>query len=152
MAPRQQELKEQEEQVTAYLLDTHIWIWVQQRNAGELTAEAFSRVENWQRLGQAFVSAISILEIARLVADGQLDIPSTVDQFIVDATIDGGLQLLPLSPRILIESTRLPGKIHRDPADRLLAATAREHSLTLVTRDKELLAYARKGHIQALNL
>jgi PIN domain nuclease of toxin-antitoxin system len=150
MAPRQQILQEQEKQVTGYLLDTHIWIWVQQRNTSELTTESFSQVESWQRLGRAFVSAISVLEIARLVADGQLDIPSTVDQFIVDGTIDGGLQLLPLSTRILIESTRLPGKIHRDPADRLLAATARQHSLTLVTRDKELFAYGRKGYVNVL--
>ncbi len=57
--------------------------------------------------------------------------------------------MLPLTPRILIESTRLPGGLHLDPVDRILVATARELGLTLVTRDKLLLAYARKGHLNA---
>ena len=87
-----------------------------------------------------------------MVATGQYDLGISVDRFVAEATEDEGLRLLALSVRILIESTRLPGEIHRDPADRLLAATAREHSLTLVTRDKELLGYARRGHIQALKI
>ena len=102
------------------------------------------------RLRTRYLSAISILEVARLVSYGQLDLGMSVDDFVQESTRDGGFQLLPLSTRVLIESTRLPGDLHRDPSDRLLAATAREHSLTLVTRDRELLRYGRRGHLRVL--
>jgi PIN domain nuclease of toxin-antitoxin system len=42
--------------------------------------------------------------------------------------------------------------LHRDPSDRILAATAREHSLVLVTRDEELVRYGRKGHLPILEI
>ena len=102
-----------------------------------------------QRKSILFVSAISILEISRLCEDGLLDIGMSVDRFVEEAEGDGGVQVLPLTNRILIESTRLPGTIHRDPADRLLTATAREHGLTLITRDKDILLYAQQGHLNA---
>jgi PIN domain nuclease of toxin-antitoxin system len=135
--------------VTAYLLDTHTWLWVQQRATEEVSAGFFFTVEEWQRMGQAYISAISVLEIARLVADGDLDLGMSVEKFLEEGTSDNGLQLLPLTVQILIESTRLPGEIHRDPADRILVATAREHGMALVTRDKPLLKYAQQGHLNA---
>jgi len=152
MAARQQILQEQEAPVNGYLLDTHYWIWFQMGNAYEIDTNAREHLLEFQRTKSLFLSAVSVLEAARLVADGQVDLLMSIDQFVMDATRDGGLQILPLTTQILIESTRLPGEIHRDPADRILAATAREHSLTLVTRDKELLAYGRRGHINALKL
>jgi PIN domain nuclease of toxin-antitoxin system len=81
-----------------------------------------------------------------------MDIGMSIDRFLHEATVDGGLQLLPITTQILIESTRLPGNIHRDPSDRILVATAREHGLTLLTRDRDLLAYGRKGHLSVLKL
>ncbi len=133
------------------LLDTHYWVWFQMGNAREIDPKAREQLLNLQRTRSLYLSATSILEAARLVADGQLDLGVSIDRFVAEATEDDGLRLLDLSVRILIESTRLPGDIHRDPADRLLVATAREHGLTLITRDKLLLAYGRKGHLSVLN-
>jgi PIN domain nuclease of toxin-antitoxin system len=90
-----------------------------------------------------------VLEIARLVALGQRALPCSVDDFVAQALAENFLLLLDLTPRILIDSTRLPGMLHRDPSDRLLVATARAHGLTLITRDKQLLAYAKQGHMNA---
>jgi PIN domain nuclease of toxin-antitoxin system len=61
-----------------------------------------------------------------------------------------GMSLAELSPELLIASSFLPGRPPRDPADRIMAATAREDGLRLVTRDRPLLEYADQGHIQAL--
>lgn len=58
--------------------------------------------------------------------------------------------LTPLTAEIAIDASCLPGDLHRDPADRLLAATARDLGAALVTRDARLLAYAQAGHMQAL--
>ena len=135
--------------MTGYLFDTHTWLWVQQRATEEISPGFFSEAEEWQRLSRAYISTISVLEIARLVADGDLELGMSVERFLEEGTRDSGLQLLPLTVQILIESTRLPGEIHRDPADRILVATAREHGMTLVTRDKPLLKYAQQGHLNA---
>lgn len=114
-----------------------------------LSEAFFSEVEQWQRKRALFISAISILEVARLEVAGRIRLRTSVEQFLEDAISRNGVQLLPLSARILIASTRLPGNIHRDPSDRLLAATAREHGLALVTRDDALLSYAAQGHLNA---
>jgi PIN domain nuclease of toxin-antitoxin system len=132
-----------------YLLDTHVWLWAQRGELDKFDAELRLELEQHQRQRRVYVSAISILEIARLVALQQYGLTSSIDDFVAEATSDGGLVLIDLTPRILIESTRLPGDLHRDPSDRILVATAREHNLTLITRDKQLLRYAKQGHLNA---
>jgi PIN domain nuclease of toxin-antitoxin system len=131
--------------VKGYLLDTHAWLWAQRRDLANASAKFLSEVEQWQQFAHAYISDVSVLELARLSAALRIDLGTSIDQFVHDATRDDGLQLLPLTTRIL-------GEIHRDPSDRLLVATAREHGLTLVTRDKDLLAYGRKGHLSVLKL
>ena len=138
--------------MTGYLLDTHAWLWVQRGDAKKLSADLVRDLEEHQRRGRLFVSAISILEIARLVAFGGYDLGMSIEQFWAEGVVENGLQLLDLSPRILIASTRLPGTPHRDPSDRLLIATARDHDLTLITRDREILAYAQAGYVKVRKL
>ena len=136
--------------MNGYLLDTHAWLWVQRGETRDLPPSVVRRLERSQKESKVYLSAISVLEIARLVASGRYDLGLSVDRFVSEATEDGGFRLLDLSVSILIGSTRLPGELHRDPSDRLLVATAREYDLTLVTRDSKLLAYGGKGHIKTL--
>ena len=58
--------------------------------------------------------------------------------------------LTELTWQVLIRSATLPGDPPADPADRILISTARQHSLRLVTRDREILSYGRAGHLQIL--
>jgi PIN domain nuclease of toxin-antitoxin system len=60
------------------------------------------------------------------------------------------ISLTPLAPDAAIEAGALPGTLHRDPANRLLIATARDLGVPLVTRDARILAYAAQGHLQAI--
>ena len=53
-----------------------------------------------------------------------------------------GIQLIELTPRIVIAATTLPGAFHRDPADQIIVATAREYDCELFTVDKKILQYA----------
>lgn len=135
--------------MNGYLLDTHTWVWAQTGETDKFKRDVRKDLEQSQALRQVYVSAISILELARLVALGQRALPCSIDEFVARAFGEGLLLLLDLTPNILIDSTRLPGAIHRDPADRLLVATARAHGLSLVTRDKQLLAYAKQGYMNA---
>ena len=136
--------------MSGYLLDTHYWLWFQMGNAQRLPPVARDQLIAWQSGRELYLSATSVWEVARLAADGHVDLGTSVDAFVAEAMRDSGLQVVQLSTGVLIESTRLPGDLHRDPADRLLVATVREHNLTLVTRDRELLRYGRRGHLRAL--
>lgn len=133
--------------MNGYLLDTHVWVEAQLGDTDKFSRDLRKELEKSQARRRVWISAISILELARLVSLGQRSLPSSVDDFVAEALVDNGLLLLDLTPRILIDSTRLPGDIHRDPSDRLIVATARAHGLTLVTGDKLLLAYAKQGHL-----
>jgi len=51
---------------------------------------------------------------------------------------------------LLIDSQSLPGDIHKDPYDRIIAATAREYGYTVVTRDRALLDYGKAGYLSVM--
>ncbi len=105
------------------VLDTHIWIWWVD-GSSQLTARHQEWIEAYksERLG---VSVISCWEVAKLVENGRLQLRCPVEDWIEQALAYPGIQLLQLTPRIVIESTQLPGSFHRDPADQMIVATAR---------------------------
>ena len=128
------------------LLDTHVWIWTQEapERIGAATMAALAEVGN-----TLFVSTISTLEIARLVDGGQLAIKGSLERWIRRSLELIQARTLEISHDVVIEAYALPQPFHRDPADRLLAATARRHELTLVTADERLLAYSAVATIDA---
>ncbi len=54
------------------------------------------------------------------------------------------------SPAIFVTASFLPEPLHKDPIDRILIATARTHDLTIITRDRAILAYGAAGHVKTL--
>ncbi len=64
------------------------------------------------------VSAISCWEVAKLVERERLTLPCPVLDWLRQALAYPGVRLIDLSPEFCVESTRLPGEFHRDPADR----------------------------------
>ena len=97
------------------------------------------------------VSAISVWEIAQLEAARRIQLSVDVRAWVGRALAFPGVQLKGLSPAIAIESTRLPGSLHRDPADRILIATARLTGAALVTCDERILTYAKQGHVKVID-
>jgi len=61
-----------------------------------------------------------------------------------------GTALAPMPPRILIASAFLPGEPPADPADRIMAATARSENHVLITRDRKLVSYGQDGHVRVI--
>lgn len=113
--------------------------------------EARAHVQQAHEMGQAvMVSPISAWEIGLLVALGRLNLLMSPLRWFEQVIERADLSMAALTPEVLIASSFLPGFPHRDPADRIIAATAREYGYRLITRDRSLLAYAREGHIQAL--
>ena len=136
--------------VSDVLLDTHTLIWLLNGDRA-LAPSTVSVIEQAAREARVYVAAITPWEIAMLVAKGRLTLARDVQEWVDEALRQPGVVLAPLDPAIAISSTRLPGTIHGDPADRLIVATARHHDALLVTADERLLAYGAAGHIAVLN-
>lgn len=128
------------------ILDTHIWIWWVQGDA-RLPINAFDILDR-QNPEEIGVSIISCWEAAMLHARGKLSLPCILDDWMTRALAFPGVNLLNLSPVIVMEACRLPGDFHRDPADRLLVATARLLNVTLLTVDGLILGYP---HVKGLH-
>lgn len=120
------------------LLDTHVWIWSQEspEELGPRTSEALT-----DEAAQSSISAISTLEIARLVAVGSIRLSIPLSEWIRDSMAALAAENIPLTSDIALEAYGMPEPFHKDPADRILAATARVRNLTLVTADERILRY-----------
>jgi PIN domain nuclease of toxin-antitoxin system len=127
------------------LLDTHIWVWwVSQRD--RLSPVHRDLLENGA--DRVFgVSIISCWEVAKLVEYERLRLDRPVGVWLANALAEPGISLLPLDPRIAVESTQLPEPFHRDPADQLIVATARVLECALMTEDSRIAVYP---HVQVV--
>ena len=133
------------------LLDTHVWIWMVQNAPGRIAAPVVDTMDRAAARGGLLVSAISVWEVAMLHAKGRIVLSLDLDEWVQRGLAAPGVRLAELTPEVLVESTRLPGSIHGDPADRMLVATARRMGAALVTRDGSLLSYAREGYVSVLD-
>ncbi len=129
------------------LLDTHIWIWWI-HNTPLLNQPQIEVIRN-NETNIIGISAISCWEIAKLVEYQRLELPLPLDEWLEQALNYPGVQLWPLTPDIAIESTRLPGDFHRDPADQIIVATARILNCELVTSDKKILRYPHVSTVKS---
>lgn len=127
------------------ILDTHIWIWWAGENS-ELTDEYTDLIRSRQADGIG-VSSISCWEIALLHARQRLDLSEPVLRWLEISLSLPNVILLPLSPRIAVESNNLPDEFHRDPADRIIVATARVYDCPLITYDSKILDYPHVKHL-----
>ena len=135
--------------MTALLLDTCAAIWLSQDEP--VASEVVEALDQAARDGiPIFVSPMSAWEIGMLNARGRLAISMSPEAWFAVLLDVPGIVLAELSVKILIASSFLPGTPPRDPADRIIVATAREGGYQLVTRDQVILDYAKQGHIQAL--
>jgi PIN domain nuclease of toxin-antitoxin system len=134
-----------------FVLDTHVWIWVMEGAKTELSGATVSRIEEAGGRSELAVAAISVWEVAMLEAKGRITLSRSIDDWVNAALTAPGIRLVELTPEIALESTRLPGEPQGDPADRMIMATARVLGATLITRDRQILAYGSRGHIRVRN-
>lgn len=132
------------------ILDTHALIWAVNDDPG-LGAATRATIDETARAERVAVSAITPWEIALLVEKGRLRLGRDVGTWIEAALALPGVTLAPIVPAIAIDSVRLPGDFHADPADRFIVSTARHHDAPLVTADRAILAYSAAGHVATLD-
>lgn len=131
------------------LLDTNAAIWMMRNEPltraaqDAIDAASLSSTDVW-------VSPITAWEVGQLVSRNRLNLSATPRGWFQRLLAIPGMRLAELSPEILIAASFLPGTPPRDPMDRILLATARELPATLVTRDREMLAYGERGNVSVL--
>ena len=119
------------------ILDTHIWVrWVDPE-ANPLPVRILEHIESTDQLA---VSAITCWEVAWLVRRNRLNLlPDLASWF--ELALDGsGVLCIPISQPIAICAANLP-EHHRDPADRLIIATAIQQHASLISLDSDFAAY-----------
>jgi PIN domain nuclease of toxin-antitoxin system len=135
--------------VDGLLLDTCAMIWLSQD--AQFANSAKAMIERARKAKVTIcVSQMSAWEIGMLVSKDRLpavtDADRWFDEFVERAEID----VWPLTTKILVASSFLPGFDHGDPMDRIIVATARGNNLAIVTRDRPILAYGTAGHVRTV--
>ena len=129
-----------------YLLDTHTWIWWHMRPQ-KLSRKVKALIRNTKRYDELLLSAISPWEFSKLLEKGRIAISCNPEDWIAAALDLPKLRLVHLSPILAYRTTILPQPFHDDPADQIIAATAREENATILTKDKNILTYK---HVKSL--
>jgi PIN domain nuclease of toxin-antitoxin system len=126
------------------LLDTHIALWL---DSGDHRLRPSTRdlIDGcWQHGGTVCLSAVTAWEIALLVDSGRVELDLPVESWIGRFLQRPGVEPAPLGHRPASRSYQLHHFEHRDPADRLLIATAIELACPLVTYDERILRFGNR--------
>lgn len=134
-------------QADAVLLDTCAVIWIAE--GIKLSPMTTAALIHAGLAGGIFVSPVSAWEIGLLAAHGMNLLPDAKRWF-ARVMARPAIGRAEFTDDIAIDSATLPGDFHRDPADRLLVATARARDMAIMTGDCKILDYARAGHVRAI--
>ena len=117
------------------LLDTHIWLWslLQPERLTHRVGTSLRSMAN-----ELWLSPISVWETMQLLERGRLEVNADPADWVEEMLRAASLREAPLTHDVAIQAV-LIDLPHRDPADRLIAASAKVHELTLVTADERLL-------------
>ena len=122
------------------VLDTHVWVWF--ISNPELLSKAAKKAINVSMEQKAiFISSISAWELALLAAKKRLKLTIDVTDWITKSERLPFLQFIPVDNSVAVKSVNLPQPLHKDPADRLIIATAITIAAPVVTKDEKLLDY-----------
>ena len=117
------------------LLDSHVLIWAV-ADSKRLSRAAASAIRRARRGDGVAASAITAYEVAWQIASGRIQGYGTVETSL--RRFLDGVTMRPVTPEIAALAAQFPEDYPRDPADRLIGATARAEGMTLVTRDERI--------------
>ncbi|HPQ26608.1 MAG TPA: type II toxin-antitoxin system VapC family toxin [Gammaproteobacteria bacterium] len=129
------------------VLDTHVLIWWV--DGDERLSPVARRAIEDELTGrqQLLISAISAWEIAMLIEKGRLVLTMDIGDWLATVEAIEGVVFVPVDHEVAVQSVRLPGEFHPDPADRMIVALARHHAVPLLTADAKIQAYR---HVQTV--
>lgn len=133
------------------LLDTHVLIWLAE-GMKDLSPRSRKIIDKAASEEGIAVSSISFWEIAMLSMRGRIALSLPLAEWRRRVIAAPAVTESPVTGEVGIESVLLPGKLHEDPADRILVATARLNDWQLATRDRRLLKYGASGHVRMIKV
>ena len=118
------------------LVDTHVVVWLA-FDQNRLSKKARAAIDDARKNGQGLaISDISLLELASLASKGRIHLNITLESFLQE--VEARFIVLPISGRACARAIGLPATYPKDPADRIIAATALVEGLSLLTADHEI--------------
>src|SRR5207244_4880141 len=116
-------------------------------NPEKLLPAARKALQHAAKNRAVYVSSISAWEIAFLAAKGRLSFTMDAQDWIARSESLPFFHFVPVDNAIAVRSVRLPEPFHRDPADRIIVATAMMMGATVVSSDRKILKYS---HVKAI--
>ena len=131
------------------ILDTHVILWLFD---GDETLSTKSRDLIKETMSTHFllITAISVWEISMLELKRRIKLSMPIQSWIEKIMLLPYVKLEPLSVDISLESCRLPGIFHTDPADRIIVATSRILDVPLMTRDQRIIEYGKQDYLKII--
>lgn len=126
------------------LLDSQVWYWLVTGSRGTATPDAWTNVRGTIQRGSAAVSEITFWEFAQKAGLGKMQLEPDPASFLSAARTSSGVGVIQIDRSVLIESALLV-KAHRDPADRIIMATAMKYDMTVATADRNIIEYAKRN-------
>lgn len=119
------------------LLDTHVALWaaMEPKRLSRVAVSALRRARSGDGLALA---SISLWEMASLFARGRIQTYGTIEASVRQVLETVGVIVRPITQEIAVLAAQFPESYPRDPADRLIGATARAEGIALVTRDEKI--------------
>jgi len=119
------------------LLDTHVVLWAA-IEPKRLSRAAESALKRARRSDGLAIASISLWELASLFARSRIQTYGTVEVSVRQVLDTVGAVVKPITQEIAALATQFPDTYPRDPADRLIGATARAEGLALITQDERI--------------
>jgi len=118
------------------LVDTHVVVWLA-FVPSQLSAKGRAAIEDARLKGGGLaISDITLLELATLSSKGRIRLGMSLESFLTE--VEARFTVLPISGRACVRSLGLPASYPKDPADRIIGATALVEGLSLLTADREI--------------
>lgn len=121
------------------LLDTHVLTWLV-ADPERLSRQAASAIRRARVSDGLAISAITVWELALLFARGVIRSQTTVESSVQNLLTRSGVVILPITAEVAAIGTQFSVDYPKDPADRLIGATAMAEGIALVTKDERLRA------------
>lgn len=123
------------------VLDTHILVWWVSGDS-QLSDKAQQAIEKeLNDDGDILVSSITAWEVSMLVGKDRLTLTMDLDTWLQTVSDIDCVNFVAVDNKVAVESTRLPGEFHKDPADRMIVSLARTMSVPLLTADEKIRNY-----------
>ena len=116
------------------LVDTHVVVWLA-LDQSQLSKKARAAIDDARQNGDGLaVSDITLLELATLSSKGRIRLDISLESFLYE--IESRFVILPITGRACVRAIGLPATYPKDPADRIIGATALVEGIPLLTADR----------------